>query len=181
MFAGTLENCGPPSSPTVTVKLPLAEFAPSLALQFTVVDPIGNVEPDAGLQETDTEPATASVALTEYVTTVPEAEVAETLIPDGRLRLGAVVSCTLTVNVDGADVLFDASVAVQLTVVFPSGNSEPEPGLQVTVGLGSVSSVAVAENVTAAPEELVASAVTPDGTVSTGGVVSGVGGGGGAT
>jgi hypothetical protein len=47
------------------------------------------------------------------------------------LIVGAVVSRTVTVNV-AVPVLFAASVAVQVTVLVPSGNVEPEAGLQVT-------------------------------------------------
>jgi hypothetical protein len=40
---------------------------------------------------------------------------------------------TVTVNVHD-DELFDESVAVQVTVVTPSGNIDPEAGAQTTVG-----------------------------------------------
>jgi hypothetical protein len=66
---------------------------------------------------------------------------------------------------------------VHVTVVVPTGNSEPDAGLQLTVGLGSLLSVAVAENVTTAPAELVAGVVMSLGTVSVGAVVSAGGGG----
>lgn len=52
------------------------------------------------------------------------------------------------------------SVTVQLTGVVPSGNVEPDAGEHVGVGaIGSSASVAVAVNVTTAPDALVASAV----------------------
>ena len=50
--------------------------------------------------------------------------------------VGAVVSVTVTWNEPGA-VLPLASVAVQLTVVVPTGNFVPELGVQLTVGFGS--------------------------------------------
>ena len=61
-----------------------------------------------------------------------------------------------------------ASVAVQSTVVVPSGNELPDAGSQVTTGFASAMSVAVATKVTLAPSNAVISA----GTVRTGGVVS---------
>ena len=42
-------------------------------------------------------------------------------------------------------------MAVQLTVVVPIGKVLPDAGVQTTVGLGSVVSVAVTVNVTTAP------------------------------
>ena len=47
-------------------------------------------------------------------------------------------------------------MAVQLTVVVPIGKVLPDTGVQTTVGLGSVVSVAVTVNVTTAPVALVA-------------------------
>jgi hypothetical protein len=41
-------------------------------------------------------------------------------------RAGLVVSTTLTVKLDAGEVLFDLSLAVQETVVLPSGNDSPE-------------------------------------------------------
>src|SRR5207244_10626635 len=43
----------------------------SVAVQLTVVSPIGNVLPEGGSQSTGTSPSTASVALAEYVTVAP--------------------------------------------------------------------------------------------------------------
>src|ERR1700752_3085939 len=59
-------------------------------------------------------------------------------------------------------------VALQLTVVVPSGNVEPDGGLQT---IGALSS-AVAVYVTTAPAALVASAVMSDGSVRVGGPVT---------
>ena len=65
-----------------------------------------------------------------------------------------------------------ASVAMQLTVVQPGGNTLPEGGLHATVG-GPQSSVAVgAGYATGAPTVLVATTVTSGGQVMTGGFVS---------
>ncbi len=49
------------------------------------------------------------------------------------LSVGGVVSWTVTANETGALVLPALSVAVQVTVVVPSGNVEPEAGLHVGV------------------------------------------------
>jgi hypothetical protein len=78
----------------------------------------------------------------------------------------------LIVNVFAFEVFPEWSEAVHETVVFPSGKVEPDPGLQLTVGLGSTLSVAVAEKLTAAPLPDVASVVMFEGTVSTGSVRS---------
>jgi hypothetical protein len=67
-------------------------LVPSVAEQLTVVGPIANVEPDGGVQVAGSEPETASVALAEKVTTAPEPDVASTVMFDGRLRTGGVVS-----------------------------------------------------------------------------------------
>ena len=62
MFDGNVRT-GAAVSATVTVKLPEAELlALSVAEQFTVVVPIGNVLPDAGAQAMATTPSTASDA-----------------------------------------------------------------------------------------------------------------------
>jgi len=45
----------------------------------------------------------------------------------------------------------EASVAEQLTVVDPFGNTEPDGGLHATLGFGSQLSLAVAANVAVAP------------------------------
>ena len=66
----------------------------------------------------------------------------------GQVMVGACWSLTVTVNWQLA-VLFDASVAVHVTVVVPFGNVEPDDGLQFTVTPGQLS-VAVAEKLTTA-------------------------------
>src|SRR5437016_1352101 len=73
----------------------------------------------------------------------------------GTLTTGGVVSWTVTVNVL-ADEFPCASVALQVTVVAPSGKIEPDAGLQLA----------------AAPPGPVASLVMFAGTLTTGGVVS---------
>src|SRR5437868_2609461 len=83
---------------------------------------------------------------------------------------GGVVSRTVTVN-DAEAVALRLSVALQPTVVVPSGKTAPEPGVHVTGRLPSCASVALAANVTAAPAGPVASTVIGAGTVTTGGVL----------
>src|SRR3990172_10066734 len=89
----------------------------------------------------------------------------------GTVSAGGVVSWTVTVNDPGVE-FPESSVAVQLTVVVPSGNVEPDGGEQTTVGVVSMRSDAVTENVTTAPEGPVAGTVMLPGNVSVGGVVS---------
>jgi hypothetical protein len=78
----------------------------------------------------------------------------------------------VTVN-EPLDEFPDESVAVQVTVVVPSGNVEPDGWSQLMLGSVPLSSVAVTVYETTAPEPLVASAGGGDRTVITGGVVSG--------
>ena len=61
----------------------------------------------------------------------------------GQLIVGAVLSTTVTVNVQ-VEVLPAASVAVATTVVFPTGKKLPDVGKYVIVGVPAQSSVAVA-------------------------------------
>lgn len=157
---------------TLTVKLPLAVFPwLSVAEQFTVVVVIEKVEPDAGEQVTETEPSTMSVAVAEKVTVAPDGPVASTVIFAGTVTVGGVVSRTVTVK-DALPVLPAASVAEQFTVVVPNGNVLPEGGTQVGVIAPSTMSEALAEKLTTAPDEPVASTVIFEGTVTVGGVVS---------
>src|SRR2546422_10637648 len=89
----------------------------------------------------------------------------------GTVMCGGVVSRTVTANED-EPVFPWASVAVQSTRVVPSGNMDPDDGLQVAVTGPSTMSVAPTENGTVAPPGPVASAIISAGTVSAGGVVS---------
>ena len=63
----------------------------------TVVVPIGNVEPDGGVQTVVTGP-TASVAVVVKLTTAPVFDVAGTVILAGTVSVGGVVSTTCTLN-----------------------------------------------------------------------------------
>jgi hypothetical protein len=157
---------------TVMVKLPEAVLpAASVAEQLTVVVPGANVLPEAGEQLTATEPSTRSEADAEYVTTAPEIPVAAVVMLAGRVSVGGVVSSTVTSKLPLA-LLPAASVAEQFTVVVPSANVLPDAGTHVGVIAPSTMSDADAENVTTAPDALVASTVMFAGTVTVGGVVS---------
>src|SRR5262245_11960308 len=89
----------------------------------------------------------------------------------GTLTVGGVVSTTLTMN-EALPVLPAASVDVQVTVVWPSGNVLPEGGAHVVATAPSTRSVALAAKLTAAPDGPVASSVMFAGTDTAGGVVS---------
>ena len=67
--------------------------------------------------------------------------------------LGAVVSMTVTSN-EHPDALPESSVAVQNTLVVPSGKTLPDVGKQAIAGAASQRSVAVAANFTAVPPVL---------------------------
>src|SRR6266511_1031427 len=126
----------------------------SVAVHDTVVVPIANVPPEAGRQLTVAAPA-RSAAVTVKLTAAPAGLVASTTMSAGTVRsggvvsttvisdvqLGGVVSTTVTVKLAEAP-LADESVASHVTVVVPSGNTEPEPGEHVTATVPSVSSVA---------------------------------------
>jgi hypothetical protein len=155
---------------TVTLNDPDAELpALSVAEQVTVVVPRGKVEPEAGLQVTGTEPSTGSEAEAVNLTTAPLALVAGTVMSDGSVKLGGVLSTTFTLK-EAEPVRPALSVAEQDTVVEPSANFEPDEGVQVGVKEPDTTSDAEAVNVTTAPLALVALTVMSAGTVTTGGV-----------
>ena len=170
-FVGTVMT-GPLVSVTVTVNdaAPLLPRA-SVAVQLTVVGPSENVAPLAGVHVTGSAPSTISVADVVKLNAAPVALVASSVAFAGTVTTGPVESVTVTVN-DDARVLPCVSVAVQLTVVDPSGNVAPLDGAHATTTLPSTASLAVAEYVKLAPVALVASIVASAGTVTTGAVVS---------
>src|SRR6186713_219074 len=90
---------------------------------------------------------------------------------DGTCNTGGVVSRTVTVN-DAEPRLPAASRAEQVTAVVPRGNTLPLEGEQAAVRPLVTASDAVAVKFTTRPVADVASAVTFDGTVTTGTVVS---------
>jgi hypothetical protein len=144
----------------------------SVAVQLTMVVPAGNVAPDGCEQVGVTGPSTTSIAVAVYVTTAPAVDVAAATIAPGTLSTGGVVSATTTTKLAGGLLLPCASVAVQLTVVEPSGKVAPDGMEQFGVTGPSTTSFAVAVYVTTAPVGDVASTVIGPGTVSVGAVVS---------
>ena len=65
-----------------------------------------------------------------------------------------------------------ASETEQCAVVVPKGNIDPDAGAHVGTSTPSTMSDALAEYVTAAPDELVASTLNAPGSTRAGGVVS---------
>ena len=115
----------------------------SVALQLTVVVPTGKLLPEAGVQATVRPVGQLSVAVGGVKVTVA-AQVpfgATTLVMfDGQApSTGNWVSFIVTVKVHGADILPEASVALQLTVVVPTAKLLPEAGVQATVAFGQLS------------------------------------------
>jgi hypothetical protein len=104
----------------------------SVAVQFTVLVPLANVEPEAGVQ-TRLSTEQLSLAVAAYVTLVfvqwPASAFATML--DGQAIDGAAESRTVTVN-EQLRVLPELSVAVQVTVLVPLANVEPDDGTQLT-------------------------------------------------
>ena len=130
------------ASTTLTVKLAVAVLpALSVAVQVTVVVPMGKVLPEAGAQAEVSAPLIKSVAEAVNVTAAPFGPVASAVILPGTVMVGGVVSRTMTVKLPLA--VFPAlSFAVQPTIVMPRGKVLPEAGVQVGVTAPSTSSVA---------------------------------------
>src|SRR5262249_3827843 len=135
-----------------------------------VVGPSGNVEPEVGAQVGVSGPSTASEAVAVYVTAAPDELVASAVMLAGTVTVGAPAFCTVTVN-DLLDEFPAASAALQLTVVVPFGNVEPDAGVQPKL-VTPTASVAFAVYVTAAPDAPVLGTVMLAGTVMTGAVLS---------
>src|SRR5918911_2109918 len=159
---------------TVIVKLFCPVFpCESVALHVTVVWPTGKLLPDAGLHDGVSGPSTLSLALAEKVTFVPDGSGVGTLKLPGTLTTGAVWSTRFTVTLKLAlPVLPCESVAVQVTVVVPTGKVLPEDGLQLTGSGPSRLSLALALKVTTAPPALCVLVTMSLGTLTTGAVVS---------
>ena len=142
----------------VWVALSPARFT---ALQPTVVTPIGNVEPDINppvdAQVTAPDPSAKSVAVgVVHDSTAPAELVAVAVMPVGVPTITGAASFIVTVNV--VDAVFSyGSVAVQVTVVVPIANVEPDVGEQDTGTDAPYSSVAVgAVYVSVEPAEVAA-------------------------
>ncbi len=150
---------------TVTLKLQVADWPPaSVAVQVTVVIPIGNVLPVGGLQMTATgrQPPLAEPV---KFTTAPAALVAVAVRSDEPVSTIGGRGLTVTVKLPVA-VWPHASVAVQVTVVVPSGNVLPLDGLQFIV-TGAHPPLAELVSFTTAPAALVAVTVGFDEPVRT--------------
>ena len=157
MLAGTMTR-GASRSTTVTVNDPVATLpAASVAVQVTVVVPIGKVEPEAGTQTTFTARLLSVPVTTKVTTALLEPGAAGTMRLGGSSSTGRSRSMTVTSKLVVA-VLPEASVAVQVTVVVPMGKREPEAGVQRTLTAEQLS-VAVGTKVTTA-ESRPASAFT---------------------
>ncbi len=143
-FAGTV-TAGGVVSRTVTTKLLTRLVLPreSLPVQPTVVAPSAKVKPDGGVQVTATGVLAVSVPVTVYTTSAPVDPVASTIGGVGSVSTGGVVSRTRMVNVLARLVLPRESLPVQLTVVVPNANVEPDSGAHVTATGALAISVAV--------------------------------------
>ena len=120
----------------VTVNVPVPVFpAASDAVQVTVVVPTEKLEPEDGEQVGPEVTPTLSDASTVNGITLPAGLEVEFVMPvRNTVTTGGVVSTSskTTVIVKLAVPTFPAaSVAVQVTVVVPSGNNEPEEWVQV--------------------------------------------------
>jgi len=122
----------------------------SVAVQVTLVAPTGNVDPEAGLQSGVIEPSTRSVADSVNVTTAPGEPLACTVMAEGTVTLGALVSWTVAWK-EPVAVLPWLSVAEQLTVVVVMVNVEPDAGAQMGVIAPSTRSKAEGVYETVAP------------------------------
>jgi hypothetical protein len=149
MFAGQV-IVGSSLSVTVTSNEHVEVFPEaSVATETTVVVPTGKTEPEAGVETTEDEQL--SPVLTVKVTTAPqEPGSVLTDIFAGHAIVGSSLSVTVTSN-EHVAVFPLASVAVDTTVVVPTGNTEPEAGTETTDE--EQLSVEVTEKVTIAPQE----------------------------
>jgi hypothetical protein len=129
--------------------LPLA----SVAVHVTSVVPSGKVLPGAGTQTTVGSGSHASEAPTSNSTTALPVPEHSTVMSSGQLISGSAVSTTSMSKLH-VPVLPAESVAVQVTVVVPTGKTLPEAALHVGVRSPSQASVAVTVYSTTAPPEV---------------------------
>jgi hypothetical protein len=126
----------------VTVNIQFAvRFELSVAVQVTVVVPTLNVEPEAGAQTTGAAPQLSIAVGGVYVAVAEQAPaVAGSVMFVGHIPMtGFWLSTTVTVKLHGVAALPLTSMPVQLTVVTPNGNVEPEAGTQAAVAPGQLS------------------------------------------
>jgi len=124
----------------------------SVAVHVTVVVPTGKGWPDVTTEpfwslQTKVTPGQLSVAVTVKVTgalvAIGHEATAATLISAGQIMVGGCVSFTVTVKLQLA-MLLEESFTVQVTVVVPFGNVEPDGGEHMGVPTPGQLSVAVA-------------------------------------
>src|SRR3954453_4920974 len=155
MSAGS-ESVGGAST-TVTVKLTRSASFPagSCAPQVTMVAPIGNVSPDCRGPHTRVSSRaglSGSVAVTSKETAPPSFEVAVRVRSAGTWMTGGVLSTYSIVTVNDPPVFWpELFVALQWTVVAPTGNVSPDAGSHETGSGPSLKSLAVASNVSVFP------------------------------
>jgi hypothetical protein len=134
MFAGTVMT-GSVVSVTVTVTVNEADDVllwASVAEQVTVVAPGPKSLPEAGEQLVPSDPSTMSFADGAVQVTAAGGEPVDTDLSSGMpLRAGAVVSTTVTSNEPAGTGFPSPSGVVQLTVVAPIGNRDPDAGSQL--------------------------------------------------
>ena len=145
MFAGHV-IVGACVSCTVTVNEQLGIGFPSGAwrrssIHVTVVVPIANCVPLAGTHTTVVPGQLSDVVGSENFTVAPHTFASfATVTFAGHVITGAVVSVTVIVNVHVVSGEFgEASVAVHVTVVTPTGNVDPDAGVQLAVAPGQLS------------------------------------------
>jgi hypothetical protein len=96
---------------------------PSVAVEVTVVVPLGKNDPDAGTLVIVT-PGQLSLAVGANVTFAPHAPgLFDTVILAGQVIVGGCTSLTVTVNVQ-----IDPLPPVAVTVVVPLGKNDPDAG-----------------------------------------------------
>ena len=158
---------------TLTTKLALALFPAAVlgAAASRSSAPAGTSHPDAGAHTTGTAPSTASTAVTEKVTAAPDGRLLERRLFPAREVRGQRVG-------DGHREGLRCAVSAlclwrcrSLSSV-PSGNVEPDAGVQFGVTAPSTASVAVTAYDVTVPAGPIADTVSGPGRLITGGVVS---------
>lgn len=113
--------------------------AASVAVQITLVVPAGKNVPDDGVQETVTPGVLLLTVGGGKLTIAPFLPGSlNTWISAGQMMVGGAPSMTVTLN-EQVLVFPAASVAVQVTVVVPTGKNEPDAGVQEDVRPGQLS------------------------------------------
>jgi hypothetical protein len=169
MLAGTVTIGGVVSTTVIVNEAELLFLPESSAVHVIVWGPRVRIDPDEGEQMTGTLPSTRSVAVgPENVAVAPEALVASSVWFAGTFVIVGAPSVTVTVKELLPVRLSLSGSVVQLTVVVPTANVDPEAGTQLTAGGWASSSVTVTLKVTTAPLGPVAPVVIGLGTTTTG-------------